>query len=176
MTRPKPTWRSLLFVPVTSERFVSKAHTRRADAVILDLEDSVAPEAKAVARDQIAQAIAAGGFGKREILIRVNTLDSPWWIDDVAMAGKARPARGEEIPLAVAVPAFMVSELTTAFRMGLFLYLPLLLVDLLVAAVLMSLGMAMVPPTLVSLPLKIGIFLLADGWHLIVSSLVRSFA
>jgi flagellar biosynthetic protein FliP len=70
----------------------------------------------------------------------------------------------------------MVSELTTAFRMGLFLYIPLLLVDLLVAATLMSLGMAMVPPTLVSLPLKIGIFLLADGWHLLVSSLLRSFA
>ena len=92
------------------------------------------------------------------------------------VAGRARPARGDDVPLTVAIPAFLVSELTTAFRMGLFLFLPLLLVDLLVASVLMSLGMAMVPPTLVSLPIKVGIFLLADGWHLLVSSLVRSFA
>src|SRR6266403_5037901 len=61
------------------------------DGIILDLEDSVAPDAKAMARDQIAQAIAQGGFGNREVLIRVNALDSPWWIDDVTMAGTARP-------------------------------------------------------------------------------------
>ncbi|WP_373049424.1 flagellar type III secretion system pore protein FliP [Vulgatibacter sp.] len=91
------------------------------------------------------------------------------------IAGAERPARGEEIPLTVAVPAFMVSELTTAFRMGLLVYVPLLLVDLIVAAILMSLGMMMVPPNLISLPVKLGIFLLADGWHLVVSSLVRSF-
>ncbi|AKU93013.1 flagellar type III secretion system pore protein FliP [Vulgatibacter incomptus] len=91
------------------------------------------------------------------------------------LSSTARPARGEEIPLSVAIPAFMVSELTTAFRMGLFLYVPLLLVDLLVAAILMSMGMMMVPPTLISLPLKVGIFLLADGWHLVVGSLARSF-
>jgi len=92
------------------------------------------------------------------------------------LAGASRPTRADEVPLTIAVPAFMVSELTTAFRMGLFLFIPLMLVDLLVSAILMSLGLMMVPPTLVSLPLKIGIFLLADGWHLIVQSLVRSFA
>lgn len=91
------------------------------------------------------------------------------------LSGAARPTRAEEVPLTIAVPAFMVSELTTAFRMGLFLFIPLLLIDLLVSAVLMALGMMMVPPTLVSLPLKVGIFLLADGWHLLVQSLVRSF-
>ena len=69
----------------------------------------------------------------------------------------------------------MVSELTTSFRMGLFLFVPLMIVDLLVAAILMSLGMMMVPPTMISLPLKVGIFLLADGWHLVVQSLVKSF-
>jgi flagellar biosynthesis protein FliP len=88
---------------------------------------------------------------------------------------KPRPTRGEEIPMTVVAPAFMVSELTTAFRMGLYLYVPLLLVDLLVAAMLMSMGMMMVPPTMISLPLKIGIFLMADGWHLVVASLARSF-
>jgi flagellar biosynthetic protein FliP len=91
------------------------------------------------------------------------------------LSGAERPTRADDVPLHIAVPAFMVSELTTAFRMGLFLFIPLLLIDLLVSAVLMALGMMMVPPTLVSLPLKVGIFLLADGWHLLVQSLVRSF-
>jgi flagellar biosynthetic protein FliP len=86
-----------------------------------------------------------------------------------------RPTRADDVPITIAVPAFMVSELTTAFRMGLFIFIPLLLIDLLVSAVLMALGMTMVPPTLVSLPLKVGVFLLADGWHLLVQSLVRSF-
>ncbi len=91
------------------------------------------------------------------------------------ISGKARPARGDDIPMTVVMPAFLVSELTTAFRMGLFLYVPLLLVDLLVAAMLMSMGMMMVPPTMIALPLKIGVFLMADGWRLVVASLARSF-
>lgn len=89
---------------------------------------------------------------------------------------RPRPARGEEIPMTICMPAFLVSELTTAFRMGLFLYVPLLLVDVLVAAMLMSMGMMMVPPTLIALPLKVGVFLMADGWRLVVASLARSFA
>jgi len=88
MTRPR---RSLLFMPGSNARALEKARNLPADGIILDLEDSVAPEAKAVARDQIAQAIAARGFGKREVLIRVNALDSPWWMDDITMAGKVRP-------------------------------------------------------------------------------------
>ena len=88
MIRPR---RSLLFMPGSNTRALEKARNLPADGIILDLEDSVAPDAKAVARDQIAQAIAAKGFGKREVLIRVNALDTPWWIDDVAMAGKAQP-------------------------------------------------------------------------------------
>ena len=88
MIRPR---RSLLFMPGSNARALEKARNLPADGIILDLEDSVAPDAKAVARDQIAQAIAKGGFGKREVLIRINALDSPWWIDDVAMAGKAKP-------------------------------------------------------------------------------------
>lgn len=91
------------------------------------------------------------------------------------ISGAPAPSKVDEVPLSVAVPAFMVSELTTAFRMGLYVYVPLLLVDLLVSAILMSMGMAMLPPTLISLPLKMGIFLLADGWHLVVASLARSF-
>ncbi len=88
MIRPR---RSLLFMPGSNARALEKARNLPADGIILDLEDSVAPEAKQLARDQIAAAVAAGGFGRREVLIRVNALDSPWWVDDVAMAGKARP-------------------------------------------------------------------------------------
>ena len=88
MIRPR---RSLLFMPGSNVRALEKARNLPADGLIFDLEDSVAPETKALARDQIAQAIAAGGYGKREILIRVNTLDSAWWMDDIMMAGKARP-------------------------------------------------------------------------------------
>lgn len=92
------------------------------------------------------------------------------------LSGRARPTRAEQVPLSIAVPAFMVSELTTAFRMGLFLFIPMLIIDLLVSSLLMALGMMMVPPSLVSLPLKIGVFLMADGWHLLVQSLARSFS
>lgn len=85
------------------------------------------------------------------------------------------PENAKSLPMTVVIPAFMISELTTAFRMGLYVYVPLLVVDLLVSAILMALGMMMVPPTLVSLPIKIGIFLLADGWHLVMASLAKSF-
>jgi len=88
MIRPR---RSLLFMPGSNPRALEKARILPADGIILDIEDSVAPEAKGLARDQIAQAIAAGGFGRREIWIRTNALDSAWWMDDVAMAAKARP-------------------------------------------------------------------------------------
>lgn len=88
MTRPR---RSLLFMPGSNARALEKARTLAADGFILDLEDAVAPDAKSTARDQIAQAVAARGFGKREVLIRVNSLDSPWWLDDLNMAAKTRP-------------------------------------------------------------------------------------
>jgi flagellar biosynthesis protein FliP len=91
------------------------------------------------------------------------------------VSGTARPARGEAIPFTVLVPSFMVSELGTAFRMGLYIFIPMVLIDLLVSIIMMSLGMMMVPPTLIAMPLKLGVFLLAGGWHLVVSSLVRSF-
>jgi citrate lyase subunit beta/citryl-CoA lyase len=88
MIRPR---RSLLFMPGSNARALEKARNLPADGLILDLEDSVAPEAKAKAREQIAQAVTAKGFGKREILIRTNGLDTAWWADDVAMAGAVEP-------------------------------------------------------------------------------------
>ncbi len=88
MTRPR---RSVLFMPGSNARALEKARNLPADGLILDLEDSVAPEAKAKAREQIAQAVAAKGFGKREVLVRINALDTPWWREDIAMAAQARP-------------------------------------------------------------------------------------
>jgi citrate lyase subunit beta/citryl-CoA lyase len=88
MIRPR---RSHLFMPGSNARALEKARLLHADGIILDLEDSVAPDAKATARLQIGQALAEKGFGKREVLIRINSLDSPWWIDDLNMAAKARP-------------------------------------------------------------------------------------
>jgi citrate lyase subunit beta/citryl-CoA lyase len=88
MIRPR---RSLLFMPGSNARALEKARNLHADVLILDLEDSVAPDAKALARDQIAQAIAARGFGKREVWIRSNSTDTSWFADDVAMAGRAKP-------------------------------------------------------------------------------------
>lgn len=88
MIRPR---RSLLFMPGSNARALEKARNLPTDVIILDLEDSVAPDAKPLAREQIAGAIAAKGFGRREVWVRTNGIDTPWWPDDVAMAGQARP-------------------------------------------------------------------------------------
>jgi len=85
------------------------------------------------------------------------------------------PKVEEDVPLRIAVPAFVVSELTTAFQMGVLVLLPFLVVDLAVSSTLMSMGMMMVPPTTISLPLKLLLFVVVDGWNLLVGSLLRSF-
>ncbi|MET0427290.1 MAG: CoA ester lyase [Microvirga sp.] len=90
MTDPRPR-RSVLYMPGSNARALGKARTLAADAVILDLEDSVAPERKEDARRQVCAAIAAGGFGPRETIVRINALDSPWGEADLAAAAKAAP-------------------------------------------------------------------------------------
>jgi flagellar biosynthetic protein FliP len=92
----------------------------------------------------------------------------------VSMA-KIEPAAAQDLPLRVVIPAFIISELRTAFQMGFLIYVPFILIDLIVATVLMSMGMMMMPPTTISLPLKILLFVLVDGWDLVIHSLVRSF-
>ena len=86
-----------------------------------------------------------------------------------------RPERAEDMPLRVLVPAFMISELRRAFEIGFLLFLPFLIIDLIVASVLMSMGMMMLPPVVVSLPFKLIFFVLADGWSLVAGSLVQSY-
>ena len=85
------------------------------------------------------------------------------------------PEGPEDVPFSALVPAFVISELRTAFTIGFLLYLPFVVIDLVVASVLMSLGMFMMPPMMVSLPFKVIFFVLVDGWNLVVGSLVRSF-
>jgi flagellar biosynthetic protein FliP len=86
-----------------------------------------------------------------------------------------QPQTPEDVPMRIAIPAFVVSELTTAFQMGVVLLLPFLVIDLAVASILMAMGMVFVSPTTISLPLKLLLFVLADGWNLIVRSLLESF-
>jgi flagellar biosynthetic protein FliP len=81
----------------------------------------------------------------------------------------------EEVPTYVVVPAFMLSEVKTAFEIGFLLYLPFLIIDMVVASVLLSMGMIMLPPILISLPFKLLVFIMVDGWYLVIGSLVRSF-
>ncbi len=91
------------------------------------------------------------------------------------LAGMGRTAVND-LPMRVVLPAFVVSELRTAFQMGFLIFIPFLVIDFLVASTLMSMGMMMMPPTMVALPLKLLLFVLVDGWQLVVRSLVQSFA
>jgi flagellar biosynthetic protein FliP len=93
----------------------------------------------------------------------------------IQMAKIPKPQNSDEIPTTVALPAFMISELKTAFQMGFILFLPFLVIDMIVSSVLLSMGMMMLPPVMISLPFKILLFVLVDGWHLVVGSLVKSF-
>ena len=93
----------------------------------------------------------------------------------VSLAGEKRPETKDDVSTLTLIPAFMISELRSAFEIGFLLYIPFLIIDMVVASVLLSMGMMMLPPVMVSLPLKVLLFVLVDGWNLLVGSLVRSF-
>lgn len=93
----------------------------------------------------------------------------------IKIANEKRPAKREDVSLTTLIPAFAISELKTAFQIGFMIYLPFLILDMVVASVLLSMGMMMLPPIMVSLPFKLLLFVLVDGWYLIVGSLVQSF-
>ncbi len=94
----------------------------------------------------------------------------------IELAKLPKPKDAEAIPTHVIIPAFMLSELRIAFQIGFLIYIPFLIVDMVVASVLMSMGMMLLPPVMFSLPFKLILFVLADGWYLVVGSMVRSFA
>jgi flagellar biosynthetic protein FliP len=91
------------------------------------------------------------------------------------IAGEERPLNADDVPLTSLIPAFVTSELKTAFEIGFLLYVPFLVIDMVVASVLLSMGMMMLPPVMVSLPFKLMLFVLVDGWYLLVGSLTKSF-
>ncbi|WP_170230572.1 flagellar type III secretion system pore protein FliP [Roseibium hamelinense] len=91
------------------------------------------------------------------------------------MSGQEAPETPQDLSLRILVPAFMISELRRAFEIGFLLYLPFLIIDLVIASVLMSMGMMMLPPVVISLPFKLIFFVLVDGWNLVAGSLIQSF-
>jgi flagellar biosynthetic protein FliP len=88
----------------------------------------------------------------------------------------AKPPQKSDLPMTVVIPAYVISELKTGFQMGFFLFIPFLLIDLVVSTTLLSMGMMQLPPAMVSLPFKVLLFVMIDGWNLLVGSIVRSFA
>jgi flagellar biosynthetic protein FliP len=93
----------------------------------------------------------------------------------VHLSNIAPPRNPDDVPTRVLIPAFMISELKTAFQIGFVIFIPFLIIDMVIASALMSMGMLMLPPIFISLPFKIILFVLADGWYLVVGSVVRSF-
>jgi flagellar biosynthetic protein FliP len=93
----------------------------------------------------------------------------------VSLAQQEKPKNAESLSLLVLIPAFVISELKTAFQIGFLLYLPFIIIDMVVSSILLSMGMMMLPPVMISLPFKLMLFVLVDGWNLLVASLVKSF-
>jgi flagellar biosynthetic protein FliP len=121
----------------------------------------------------VTTAMERGAPPLREFMLR-QTREA----DLALFAGLAQidqPASADQLPMQVVIPAFAISELKTGFQMGFFLFVPFLLVDLVVSTVLLSVGMMQLPPMMISLPFKVLLFVMIDGWNLLVGSLVRSF-
>ncbi len=118
-----------------------------------------------------AQALDAAVPPLREFLLR-RTAESDLELF-YEVSGAPRPQTTADVPLRIAIPAFIISELRTGFQIGLTVLLPFLVIDLIAAAVLTSLGMVMVPPAVVALPVKLLVFVMIDGWHLLVQSLLQ---
>jgi len=120
-----------------------------------------------------AEALDRGAGPLKEFMIRqTHEADLALMVE---VTNSPEPNGPEDLGFFTVVPAFVISELKTAFTMGFLLFLPFVIIDLIAASAMMSMGMMMVPPTLVSLPFKILLFVLVDGWHLLVKSLVDSF-
>jgi flagellar biosynthetic protein FliP len=125
---------------------------------------------------ELPQAFDAATTPVKAFMLAQVEHDSPQDLDLFVKLSKIEmPKDKMDLPVRVVTPAFMISELKMAFQMGFFLFVPFLVIDLVVASVLMSMGMMMLPPVTVSLPFKLIFFVLVDGWHLVVGALVESF-
>lgn len=119
------------------------------------------------------QAIETGAKPIREFMLKTTYKKDLSLFRDVSKISDT--VKDQELPLYIVIPSFMISELKTAFEMGFLLYIPFMIIDLVVASVLMSMGMFMLPPVMISLPFKLLLFVMVDGWHLLVQALIISF-
>ena len=121
----------------------------------------------------VTDALSAGAPPLRDFMLKqTREADLALFVD---LGKVARPRTPADLPMRVVIPAFAISELKTGFQMGFFLFVPFLLIDLVVSTTLLSMGMLQLPPMMVSLPFKVLLFVMIDGWNLLVGSLVRSF-
>lgn len=124
-------------------------------------------------RISFQEALDRGSVPMREFMLKqTRTTDLELF---TRIAKKPRPETAEQVPMSVLIPAFVISELKTAFQIGFIIFIPFLIIDMVVASVLMSMGMMMMSPVIVAMPFKIMLFVLVDGWNLIVGSIVLSF-
>ena len=137
-----------------------------------------------ILNEQALQPFSAGEIGMEEAADTASLIIKDFMLKqtgekDLAlfagMAGLQAPEQLTDLPLTVVTPAFMIGEMKKAFQMGFMLYIPFLVIDMVVASTLMAMGMMMLPPVMISLPFKILLFLMVDGWHLVSDILVRSF-
>ena len=142
-------------------------------APTLDTVNTVAIAPYASGALEADAAIAAAGEAFHEFMLRQTREANLIMFADIAGAGQFES--GKDIPFSILLPSFVTSELETAFQIGFMLFLPFLVIDLVVASVLMSLGMMMLSPTIISLPFKLLLFVLVDGWSLLMGSLAMSF-
>jgi flagellar biosynthesis protein FliP len=120
------------------------------------------------------QAIEEGAKPIREFMLKQTRKKDLQLFRDVSKLSSS--VQDKDIPLYIVIPSYMISELKTAFQIGFLLYIPFLIIDLVVASVLMSMGMMMLPPVMVSMPFKLLLFVMVDGWYLLVKSLILSFS
>ena len=122
----------------------------------------------------VTQAMERGAPPLREFMLKqTREADLALFIE---LSKVEKPKTAQELPMTVVIPAYIISELKTGFQMGFFLFVPFLLIDLVVSTTLLSMGMMQLPPAMVSLPFKVLLFVMIDGWNLLVGSIVRSFA
>jgi flagellar biosynthetic protein FliP len=141
---------------------------------VVDQIKSVAVDPYTEGKITDMQALEAGALPlKRFMLRQTREADLKMFYN---ATNAALPEGPDDVPLRLAMPAFVISELTTAFQMGVVILLPFLVVDLAVASLLMSMGMMMVPPSSIALPIKLLLFVLVDGWNLVAGSLLRSYS
>ena len=136
--------------------------------------NQLAVEPTLAGRMNVTEAISRGTPPLREFMLKQTRETDLALFVELSKAPKPRSA--SELPMTVVMPAYVISELKTGFQMGFFLFVPFLLIDLVVSTTLLSMGMMQLPPAMVSLPFKILLFVMIDGWNLLVGSIVRSFA